>query len=233
MKAVLASVAALAACTSAPPANDPRAWFAAAGERAFAVAALAVDAETSHWFVAGGRPGERGVAMVFAADGRRLASVALGDDVAQACAVAGSQLAVAMANGDVLVLGWPDLQPTVRWRHARTAVAVAFSPDATWLASGGADGLVQVGASSGDAPPLGLDHGAPVTCLAWAADGQRLVAGTRDGKVRLHDRGGRLLRTWNRLGGEVVAVDWAFDRPGCRVRATPIAAPAPCPLPWP
>lgn len=226
-------VAAFAACASAPPANDPRAWFAAAGERAFAAAALELGDGTKHWLVVGGRPAEHGVAMAFASDGRRLASSALGDDVAYALAVAGPQIAVGMANGDVLMLAWPDLRPTLRWRHAKPAVAVAFSPDATWLASGGADGVVYVGPVDGTTPALGLEHAAPVTCLAWAADGQRLVAGTRDGKVRLHERTGRLLRTWNRLGGEVVEVAWVDDRPCCRVRATPIAEPAACALPWP
>jgi WD domain, G-beta repeat len=225
--------AGLAACTSAPPVHGPRAWFAAAGERAFAVATLEPGDGTRHWLVAGGRPAEHGCAMVFAADGRQLASIALGTDVAYALAVAGPQVAVAMANGEVLSLVWPELRPTVRWRHARPAVAVAFSPDATWLASGGADGVVQVGPVGAATPAFALEHAAPVTCLAWAADGQRLVAGTRDGKVRLHDRSGRLLRTWNRLGGEVVEVAWVDDRPSCRVRATPIAAPAACPLPWP
>jgi hypothetical protein len=229
----MAFVAGFAACTSAPPTEDPRAWFTAEGERAFAFAALEVGDGTQHWLVVGGRPAEHGVAMVFTADGRRLASRELGDDIAYALAVAGTQSAVAMANGDVLLLAWPGLQPTLRWRHARPAVAVAFSPDGEWLASGGADGVVLVGPVAGMAPAVGLEHAAPVTCLAWAADGRRLVAGTRDGKVRLHERSGRLLRTWNRLGGEVVEVAWVGDRPGCRVRPTPIAAPVACALAWP
>ena len=53
-----------------------------------------------------------------------------------------------------------------------------------------------------DSPRALLDHTAAVTCLSWTNDG-RLASGARDGKVRLHDRTGRLVHTWQRLGGAI------------------------------
>ena len=48
-----------------------------------------------------------------------------------------------------------------------------------------------------------------ITCVGWSADGARFASGATDGKVRLHDRSGRLLHSWLRLGGPVQSVAFA------------------------
>jgi hypothetical protein len=47
--------------------------------------------------------------------------------------------------------------------------------------------------------------------VAFAPDGSLLASGARDGKVRLHSRSGRLLRTDAKLGGAVTDVGFAAD----------------------
>ncbi len=219
----------LAACAGpssavADPADaaDPAARFAADGMRTFARVACA-----DGWLVVGGQPAREGIAAVYGPRGERRAWRRLGDDVACAAAVdaGGGRAAIGMTDGRVLVLGLPALEPTVLgWQHARPAVAVAFAPGGELLASAGLDGVVRIGAP-GQHAPHSLEHTAAATCLGWSADGALLASGARDGKVRVSDARGRLLRTWNRLGGEVVGVAFRGRRIVCRVRASPLEPP--------
>jgi WD40 repeat protein len=48
-----------------------------------------------------------------------------------------------------------------------------------------------------------------VESLAFSADGRLLASGARDGKVRIHAAGGRLIRTHQRLRERVLAVAWS------------------------
>lgn len=225
-------VMAFAACAAPPSADAVRAAFTAEGGRAFAV--VSSPRPSGGWLVAGGLPAERGAVAWFTRDGACVARRALGDDVAYAAALGsgGAEAAVAMASGEVLLLAIPSLEPRPCWRHGKAAVAVAFAPAGDWLASGGYDGVVLCGPVAGGTP-VSLEQGAPATSLQFAADGQRLLVGTRDGKVRLFERTGRLLRTWNRLGGEVVAVSFTAAGATCEVRGAPATAVRPLELPWP
>jgi hypothetical protein len=227
--AVACAGAALGACGAPRQVEVLRAWHAAGHGRAFVVARFE-RAGAPRWLVAGGEPQVTGRVALFGDDGRPVAARELADDVAYAVAVApgGALAAVALADGRVVRLALPDLEPALLWQHGKPAVAVAFAPDGRTLASGGLDGVVRIGdveTPAAAAPPLlALDHGAPVTCVAWPEDGSRVLGGTRDGVVRLHERAGRLVRSWQRLGGEITAVGWRAGSPWCRVRESPIAA---------
>jgi len=216
-----ASLLLLAACSAPAAERDPSSWFAAEGQRAFARASTG-----SGWVIVGGQPARAGLGSCYDAAGRRLATVRLGDDVAYCVDVHGPHVAIGMADGRVLLTTWPelaDVQPC--WRHPRPVVAVAYAPDGERIASAGHDGIVRVGPATADAAFVSLEHTAAATCVAWSPDGRQLASGALDGKVRLHTREGRLLRTWNRLGGEVVAVRWNGEALECDVRPTPVAEP--------
>src|SRR5688572_30497454 len=232
--------AAWAACAT-PASRDPVAAFAAMDLRAFA------SAPTPHGvLVAGGRVAEQGVVALFDAAGTRLATAELGDDVVYAITAnaSGTHAAAALADGGVVLLPLPALAPAVRlWRHGRAAVAVAFSPDAsregTWLASAGLDGVARTGpiaSASGGVPApsdvVVLEHTAAATCVAWSADGALVASGARDGKVRVHDRTGRLLRSWQRLGGDVLDVAFTATGLRCHVRPSPLVPPQEHVLPF-
>jgi hypothetical protein len=175
------------------------------GVRPFALAA-----GDAGLLVGGGEPAQSGELALCDLDGRVRQRARVADDLVYAVAFAprGAAAAAACADGRVLLVALPGLDGArTRWQHGGAAVAVAFAPDGAMLASGGHDGVLLLGAADGDAPPQRLvDHTAAVTCLAWSADGALLASGARDGKVRLHDRTGRLLHTWQRLGGAIVRV---------------------------
>lgn len=197
----LLSLLTLAACTAPPGASSAPPF------RVFARVVRADDV-----LCAGGEPQVAGEVARCRADGTVLARVRVGDDVVYGLAVApgGGFACIACADGRVLRLALPDLAPVEElWRHAAPAVALAFSTGGEVLATAGDDGRVLLGAPApGSAPRALVDHTAGVTSLAWSPDGARLASGAGDGKVRCHDRAGRLLRTWNRLGGAVVALHW-------------------------
>lgn len=222
---------ALAACAAPAAGGDAHERFAADGQRAFAAVSLGDGA-----LVVGGRPAREGWAGIYDGSGARVALQRVGDDVAYAVAASadGAHAAIGMADGRVLLVALPQLQPVVElWRHARPVVAVAFTADGSTVASAGHDGVVRIGAARAGAVPTLLEHTAAVTCVAWSADDTLLLSGARDGKVRLHERSGRQLRSWNRLGGEVVSVRWRGPIAECAVRAKPVDAPVWRSLQWP
>ena len=197
-----------------------RRWLSDPGLRPFTLAGGAAGL-----LVGGGSPAVRGEVRLCDLDGRVLASAHIAEDLVYGVALDphGKFAAAACADGSVQLLATPQLtEPRVAWRHGAAALAVAFSPEGELLASAGLDGVIVVGdAAASLAPQRLVDHTAGVLCLAWSPDGQLLASGARDGKVRLHARSGRLLRTWPRLGGEVIGVGFVGREVAVRLAGLP------------
>jgi len=203
------------------------------GFRPFALAGHAATAQRAAvLLVGGGKPAQSGELALLDLDGRVTARRHVAEDVVYAVALApvDDQAAAACADGVVRLMHLPDLAvdpgwEPAGWRHAGPAVAVAFSPDGALLASGGHDGVILLGKPGAQSPQALLDHTAAVTCLLWTPDGQ-LASGARDGKVRLHDRSGRLLHTWQRLGGPITQLAVRAGQLEYTVAAAPPSPPA-------
>lgn len=207
------------------------------GWRTFALAGREAQGGLSAVLLAGGGvPAESGDLVLLDVSGRVLARRHVAADLVYGVAIAPEAplAAVACADGRVLLLAVPSLalrRPL--WQHAGPAVAVAFAPDGALLASAGHDGKILLGSTGDDGPPHALlDHTAAVSCLAWSPDAL-LASGARDGKVRLHDRTGRLLRTWQRLGGAILAVTFRGRDIACEVAQGPDVPPRAVVLPLP
>jgi len=123
----------------------------------------------------------------------------------RAIAVSGDHHTVAVARSDGTVTTWVDGEPRASSQvHAGGAYALAFSPDGSTLASGGADREVQLlDLARGHRMALaGNQH--QVRSLAFSPDGRRLVSGGGDRTVRVFDLpSGRLLRTLEGHSGPV------------------------------
>jgi serine/threonine protein kinase len=113
----------------------------------------------------------------------------------------GETLATVGSPPDPTVRLW-DMKPThdgkgmPRMRsvtmHPRGATAVAWSPTARLVASGGVDGVVRLWDPHNGEVRAELPHAAPgtgvsVTCLAFTSDGRLLASGGADRVIRLHD----------------------------------------------
>ncbi len=122
--------------------------------------------------------------------------------------------------------------------HDGNALSVSWSPDGRWLASSGADGLVNVivaspSAADSIAVRSTLRQRGHVSSVAWSPDGSRLVSGGSDRSIRLWNLDDPTpARTMTGHRSAVLAVAWSSDgallaSAGVeQVRLWPLATPA-------
>lgn len=194
--------------------GDPL-WLRDLAFRPYALASVSSDATIIA--VGGGTPGESGVvALLDINDFTIIAQRSISKDLVYAISVdsPSNTIAAACNDGTIVTLALDDLKHapiTTQHRHTATARDVAFSPDGRWLASAGHDGVVLIS----EWPPASGDeiagvrslagHTDQVHCLAFSPASDAVASGSRDGKVRLHNIGGSLLRTYAELDGEPVS----------------------------
>jgi WD40 repeat protein len=100
------------------------------------------------------------------------------------------------------------------WEVGFEPLHLAFAPGASLLAAGGA-GLALQDPATGRSTTLERS-GAPVSALAFAAEGKLLLAGTEAGAVEIWDAAaGRLARGFNWSGEPITAVAFAPDGQTC------------------
>ena len=98
-------------------------------------------------------------------------------------------------------------------RTEDSVFAVAFSPDGTRLAAGGADRSVRVyDIATGEQKVLVEDHADWVMDVAWSPDGKTLASASRDKTAKLFSaEDGSSLTTFNGHGEVVFCVDFTPD----------------------
>lgn len=182
------------------------------GPRPFALATELDPRAGEAVLVAAGRPAREGrVTLLDLATGA-YTEQRVADDVVYSVALnlRHGRAIAGCADGRVLLLPIADgcLQPPdprLLFRHGGACRAVCLAADGSAVASAGRDGRVVLLEPGSGAVTECLGHTAGVECATFLPDGT-LATGARDGRVRVHDRTGRLLRTWHRLGAAVLAI---------------------------
>jgi len=160
------------------------------------------------WLVAvGGRPGQTGEVSCIGGLDREVAHRRAGSDVVYAVAISaeGRRVVIGLADGSVFELGLPklDAHRTLK-NHSAACRAVACHGDR--LVTAGLDGNLILYDRDRE-PRVIAAHTAGIDCLMFTADGERVLSGARDGRVRLHSfKTGRLLRSYQGLGDRTNAL---------------------------
>jgi DNA-binding beta-propeller fold protein YncE len=97
--------------------------------------------------------------------------------------------------------------------HKGAVTSVAYSPDGTYLLSGGEDGTVKLWeTATGREVRTFTGHRAGVTSVAFSPDGATAVSGSNDSTLRLWDvTSGHELRATDRLGWKIAGVAFSAD----------------------
>jgi WD40 repeat protein/DNA-binding SARP family transcriptional activator len=111
-----------------------------------------------------------------------------GVSVATSFSPDGRRLAIAMSNpGGTLVVDLVSGGPPARLVQGEWDVlAVAWSPDGSWVAAGGLDGVIRVWlADTGDVAHVLSGHSGTIYDLDWSRDSTRLATASDDGTARV------------------------------------------------
>ena len=97
--------------------------------------------------------------------------------------------------------------------HTADVFAVAWSPDAKWLASGSEDRTLKIwDTTSGNLIRTLTGHADKVFAVAWSPDGKEIASGSFDGTVKIWDaQSGQELRTLDGHAGGIRSVAWSPD----------------------
>ena len=125
------------------------------------------------------------------------------------------ELLVGYEDGTVIRWSTDRRKPIAVWHlHTAEVIAVAWSPNGKWLASGSIDTSVRLrAAASGRQVAVLVDKGsADVNGLAWSPDSRLLAATNQDGVVRIWDPAHRkLVARLRRFRGWARGVGWSRD----------------------
>ncbi len=178
----------------------------------FRVTSLAVAGDSL--LLAGGDPGLSGIVGLYELRDGRFHTIRVADDLVYDVAVhpKNNLAALACADNRVMTIALPGLKTETlqeRYRHTAAVRAVAFSGKGDHLASGGLDALVMLFSLNGLSKPIPIqDHSDKVDCLIFSPDSTLLASGARDGKVRIHNLAGRLVRTYTGISEESAEIGW-------------------------
>jgi len=97
--------------------------------------------------------------------------------------------------------------------HKGAVTSVAYSPDGTYLLSGGEDGTLKLWeTATGREVRTFTGHKAGVTSVAFSPDGSTAVSGSNDSTLRLWDvASGKELRATDGLGWKIAGVAFSAD----------------------
>ncbi len=128
-------------------------------------------------------------AVAFSSHGTRLATG--GGNTARIWDAATGQQQFQVTHGEpVIARDATAWQRRLQVTHGDTVLAVAFSPDGAWLATGSRNKTARIWDATGQ-QRLQVAHGEPVLAVAFSPDGTRLATG-----------GGNTARTWDATTGQ-------------------------------